>query len=291
MRLITHPYLPSAHTLCRELQLLHATQTVELTIGILNLMPEKEQAEQDLLRLLSGTSRPVKVIFLRPATHSSKNCPAEHLNEFYTTWQSIKPESLDGLLVNGAPLEYVDYSDVTYMPELRGIIADCDRIGIPTLGICWGALALMWLRYGIDKIIYPHKLSGVYMHRLIGHGHPLVNGFDDMFHIPHSRNAGVRPDDLYRTGLLPLAVNPETGPAILASHDGLHCYVLGHPEYAPTTLHREYMRDSLKGLNPRVPANYYPGDDPSKTPLCLWRSHGRLLGNNWLEICANHKNG
>lgn len=287
MNLLIHPYLPALEVLRTEGHSVNVQPDPAekpLRIGILNLMPEKQQAELDLLRLLSGTSRTIEVTLLTTATHTPRHTSPRHLATFYTTWGDTGPGNFDGVLINGAPLEHIPFSQVDFIDELAGIVNDCDSNHIPTMNICWGALAALWLRHGIGVKVFDNKISGVFQHRLIAPGHHAVQGFDDLFMAPHSRFAGPDPEMLACSEVKVLASSDQSGPYLMADEKE-HIYVTGHPEYAPTTLHREYTRDMARGLNPTMPRNYYPDNDPTRLPVALWRAHGRLLASNWLEIC------
>jgi homoserine O-succinyltransferase len=256
-----------------------------LRILILNLMPIKEETETQLLRALSNTPLQVDISFLHMSSHRSKNTSASHLNMFYQVFSEVKHKKFDGLIITGAPVEMMEYEEVNYWPELSEIMEWSKTHVTSTVHICWGALAGLYYHYGIEKIILPEKLSGIYRHRTLDRKIPLVRSFDDEFVAPHSRYASVRREDVLRhPDLILCAESDEAGPFLIASADGKQIFVTGHPEYDRLTLNEEYHRDLKKGINPTVPVNYYPDNDPEKFPLLTWRSHANLLYTNWLNF-------
>lgn len=256
-----------------------------LRILILNLMPIKEETETQLLRALSNTPLQVDISFLHMSSHRSKNTSASHLNMFYQVFSEVKHKKFDGLIITGAPVEMMEFEEVNYWSELSEIMEWSKTHVTSTVHICWGALAGLYYHYGIEKIILPEKLSGIYRHRTLDRKIPLVRSFDDEFVAPHSRYASVRREDVLRhPDLILCAESDEAGPFLIASADGKQIFVTGHPEYDRLTLNEEYHRDLKKGINPIVPVNYYPDNDPEKFPLLTWRSHANLLYTNWLNF-------
>lgn len=255
-----------------------------LKLVLLNLMPTKIVTETQILRKLSNTPLQVEVDLLQTASHESKNVSADHLAAFYRTFDEIKDNRYDAMIITGAPVEKLDFEDVDYWPELQTIM-DWSRTNVfSTLHVCWGAQAGMYHHYSIPKYDLPAKLSGVYLHRVVKPSSPLVRGFDDEFWAPHSRYTEVRAADIEACPELELiAVSDEAGVLIAKSTDSRRFFVFGHPEYDPETLGLEYVRDVNKGINPAVPVNYYPDDDPSRPPVCRWRSAAQLLYTNWLN--------
>ena len=255
-----------------------------LRVVLLNLMPTKIATETQIMRKLSNTPLQVDITLLRMATHDSKNTSEEHLDSFYRTFDEIADERIDGMIITGAPVEQLDFQDVDYWPELSRIM-DWTRTNVhSTLHICWGAQAGIFFHYGIEKYPLAEKLSGVYRHKVVKTTSPLVRGFDDEFFAPHSRYTAVREEDIEAHPLLELiAVSDEAGVYIAKSVDSRNFFVFGHPEYDRDTLEGEYVRDVGKGLDPAVPANYYPGDNPSAKPVALWYAHAQLLYTNWLN--------
>lgn len=255
-----------------------------LNIAILNLMPEKERTELQLLRLLGNTPLQVNVTFLYTATHNSKNISKSHLDNFYETFEDVKNRRFDGLIITGAPIEHLQFEDVNYWDELTKIM-DWSKDNVTSvLHICWGAQAALYHHYGIDKYELPEKCSGVFTHSLSDATVKIVQGFNDEFNAPHSRYTTVSSEEI-RTNpnLTLLAESDDAGVFIIISNDEKHIMITGHLEYDADTLGEEYERDVAKGIKINVPENYFPNDDPKKTPLNSWRSHTHLLFSNWLN--------
>ncbi len=255
-----------------------------LKIIILNLMPTKIETETQLLRLLGNSPLQVDIELLQMATHVSKNTSASHLTTFYKTFDQIRDQKYDGMIITGAPVELLDFEEVDYWDELCEIMDWSKRNVYSTFHICWGAQAGLYHHYGVPKYTLRQKLSGVYRHRILDVFHPLMRGFDDRFLIPHSRNTEVRKEDIVKhKDLIILATSKIAGVAIVANKNGRQFYVLGHAEYDRNTLANEYFRDVNKGLSPQLPQNYFPGNDPAALPALTWRSYANLLYTNWLN--------
>lgn len=255
-----------------------------LRVVLLNLMPTKIATETQILRRLSNTPLQVEVTLLRMASHSSKNVSEQHLDTFYRTFDEIKHERFDGMIITGAPVELLDFEDVDYWPELCSIMEWSKHHVHSTLHICWGAQAGIYFHYGIRKHGLSRKMSGVFEHRQIKLTSPLLRGFDDLFWAPHSRYTEVRAEDIEADPMLEiLAVSDEAGVYAAKSTDSRHFFVFGHPEYDRATLGGEYERDVNKGIDPEVPRHYFPDDDPSNPPRSNWRAHAQLLYTNWLN--------
>jgi homoserine O-succinyltransferase/O-acetyltransferase len=255
-----------------------------LRVAILNLMPTKIATETQLLRLLSNSALQVEVTLLHTATHESKNTDADHLLRHYVTFDEIKNEKYDGLLITGAPVEQMPFEEVDYWKELTKIIDWGETNVESNFYICWGAQAALYHRYGIPKYDLPHKMFGVFEHRVLSPTEKLLRGFDDIFLAPHSRHTEIRRADIDKINdLQMLAESDEAGVYILGSKDGRHIFVTGHSEYDPLTLKGEYDRDVNKGLPIHVPINYYPQNDPTQPPRVRWRGHANLLYSNWLN--------
>ena len=253
-------------------------------IGILNLMPLKEDTELQLLRSLSNTPLQVDVTFLAVTSHESKNTSLSHLNKFYQTFPDIKDQFLDGLIITGAPVEQLEYEEVDYWEEVCEIMEWSKTHVTSTLHLCWGAQAGLYYHYGIPKHLLPEKKFGVYEHHVMNRKVPIVRGFDDYFMAPHSRHTEVRAEDIRAVkDLTILAESEEAGVFLAIADEGRKIFVMGHPEYDRMTLHKEYMRDKEKGLSIAPPVNYYPDDDDTKKPRLQWRSHGNALYLNWLN--------
>ncbi|RPH67653.1 MAG: homoserine O-succinyltransferase [Burkholderiales bacterium] len=255
-----------------------------MRVAILNLMPTKVATETQLLRLLGNSALQVDVTLLHTASHASKNTDADHLLKHYTTFDRVRDEKFDGLIITGAPVEQMEFEEVDYWPEIAAVIDWAETAVSSTFNICWGAQAALYHRYGIPKYPLPRKMFGVFEHRTLAPTDRLLRGFDDTFFAPHSRHTEVRREDIDRVSEVEiLAESDESGVYIVGSRDGRHFFVTGHSEYDPLTLKAEYERDVAKGLSIDVPRNYYPGDDPSKPPLVRWRGHASLLFANWLN--------
>jgi len=255
-----------------------------LRIAILNIMPTKIVTETQLIRLLSNTALQVEIVLLQTATYQSKNTSAEHLEAFYKSFDQVKTEKFDGLIITGAPVETMPFEEVEYWDELCGIMEWSKKNVYSTLHICWGAQAGLYFHYGIKKYPLEKKLFGVFAHEVLEPAHELVRGFDEIFYAPHSRYTEIRQEDI---NLMPdleiLASSPIAGVHIVASKKMRQFYITGHGEYDRDTLAGEYHRDIEKGLDIGVPENYFPGDDPTLTPKNIWRGHGHLLFSNWLN--------
>jgi len=255
-----------------------------LKIVILNLMPTKITTETQLLRLIGNTPLQIETVLLYPASHVSKNTPEEHLMEFYKTFDEIRNEHFDGLIITGAPVEQLPYEQVNYWEELTRIMDWSLTNVYSTLHICWGAQAGLYYHYGIPKHDLPNKMFGVFPHDKSKEHVKLLRGFDDIFYVPHSRYTEIRKEDICQVNQLEiLSESEEAGVYLVASKDGRHIFATGHSEYDPATLKDEYVRDVEKGLEINVPRNYFPGDDPCKPPIVRWRGHGNLLFLNWLN--------
>ncbi len=255
-----------------------------LQIGILNLMPIKQDTELQLLRALSNTPLQVDVTFIKVSSHESRNTSTSHLNKFYLSFSEVKHRKLDGLIITGAPVEQLEFEQVDYWEELQ-MIMDWTRTHVTsTFHICWGAQAGLYHHYGIQKEPLEKKAFGVFEHQVRHRKEPLVRGFDDVFLAPHSRHTTV-PGEAIRNhpGLTILAESEEVGVFIAIADEGKQIFVTGHPEYDRVTLHDEYMRDKEKGLDIELPKNYYENDDCTRRPLLKWRAHANTLYANWLN--------
>lgn len=255
-----------------------------LEIIVLNLMPIKQDTELQLLRGLSNTPLQIDVTFLQMSSHVSKNTSASHIKKFYQTFEEIKNNNYDGMIITGAPVEKLEFEEVNYWDELITVMEWSKKHVTSTIHICWGAQAGLYYHYGIKKELLPKKLSGVYKHRVMNRKEPLVRGFDDVFMAPHSRyTQASRQQILDNPRLKVLADSDEAGVYIVLGDGGKEIFVMGHPEYDRLTLDQEYKRDIDKGIEPDLPVNYYPDDDCNRKPLLSWRSHANNLYTNWLN--------
>lgn len=280
--------LPAAETLTNENIFVmdesraYSQDIRPLKIALLNLMPTKIVTETQILRLLGNSPLQVEVELIHPASYTSKNTPEEHLISFYKTFEEIKDQRFDGLIITGAPVEQMEFEEVAYWEELTRIM-DWSRDNVTsTIHLCWGAQAGLYHHFGIPKYPLEHKMFGVFSHSVTKKNVRLLRGFDDNFYAPHSRHTSTRREDVEKVPELEiLAESPEAGLYLIATRDGRQVFVTGHSEYDPLTLKAEYDRDILKGLDIAIPRNYYLGDDPTKQPVVLWRGHANLLFSNW----------
>jgi len=256
-----------------------------IRILILNLMPNKIVTETQLLRLLGNTPLQVDVDLIYTASYSPRNTSTEHLTKFYETFDQVKDRRYDGMIITGAPVELMPFEEVAYWPELAEIMDwSCSHV-YSTLHICWGAQAGLYHHYGIPKYDLPQKMFGVFAHsRSWTRPVKLFRGFDDVFHVPHSRYTEVRRSDIEKVpGLRILSESEVSGVYAVSDLKGRQIFLTGHSEYDPLTLKYEYERDTERGLAIDVPVNYFPDDDPGKPPVVIWRSSAYLLFANWLN--------
>lgn len=255
-----------------------------LNILILNLMPEKEKTERQLLRLLGNTPLQVNITFLKTATYEAKNASRYHLNEFYQTFDKVKEKKYDGMIITGAPIELLSFEDVEYWDELKDILNWTGSNVTSTLHICWGAQAALYHHDQIGKEVLYSKCSGIFKHQVLDDKEKLLRGFDDVFEAPHSRNTDISEEAILQNPDLKLLVSSEVaGPFIIAAENGRRIMITGHLEYEASTLAEEYERDLNKGIEIDIPENYFPDDDPGRKPLNRWRSHAHLFFSNWLN--------
>ncbi|MBQ8495665.1 MAG: homoserine O-succinyltransferase [Clostridia bacterium] len=256
-----------------------------LRLMILNLMPTKIDTETQLMRQLSNTALQLDIVLLQTATHRPAHTDRRHMAQFYRTFDQVKDQYFDGFIITGAPVEHIEFEDVDYWDELCAIMDWSKTHVFSTLHICWGAQAALYYHYGIEKQPLPQKLSGVYAHQRLQAFHPLTRGLDDTFYIPHSRNTTVSVSAVNAVpSLETLAISHKAGLAIAARKDGRQVFFTGHCEYDRDTLNKEYLRDKVRGLNPAIPENYFPDDDPTQSPIMRWRSTGYLLFTNWVNF-------
>lgn len=282
--------LPAVQTLADE-NIFVMTETRAITqdirplrILLLNLMPKKIETETQLSRILGNTPLQIELTLIRTKTHISQNTARDHLLAFYKTFDDIKTERFDGMIITGAPVELLEYEEVDYWDELCEIMEWSKSHVHSTLHICWGAQAGLYYHYGIKKRLMDKKLFGVYPHKADYVKSMLLRGFDDVFYAPHSRYTYVDRADIEAVPELKvLASSEKAGVHIVSRNGGRQFFIMGHAEYDPLTLDAEYRRDVNAGLDTAVPENYYPDDDPSKPPIVNWRSHGSLLYTNWLN--------
>jgi len=255
-----------------------------LRIVLLNLMPNKVQTETQLARLLGNTPLQIELELIHTKTHESKNTSKDHLLAFYKTFDDIKDQNFDGMIITGAPVEHLEFEDVEYWDELCGIMEWTKTHVTSTFHICWGAQAGLYYHYGIKKYPLDHKMFGIFEHHVDHKGAILFRGFDDVFLAPHSRHTEVRLEDLRAVPELKILASSDiAGVYAVMTDQGRQVFITGHSEYDADTLKNEYFRDKSQGLDIAVPENYFPNDDPELAPKVTWRSHANLLYSNWLN--------
>jgi homoserine O-succinyltransferase/O-acetyltransferase len=282
--------LPAVEILEREnIFLMKETQAIHqdirpLKVVILNLMPLKITTETHILRLLSNTPLQVEIILLHVEGHTSKNTPLEHLESFYKYFPQIRDQKFDGMIITGAPIEHLEFEDVDYWSELCEIMNWSKNHVTSTMFICWGAQAGLYHFYDVPKYKLPQKMFGVFSHTINNPLVPIIRGFDEIFHAPHSRHTEIRRSDLEKISELEIiAESDEAGIYLVMAKNGRQIFVTGHAEYDPTTLKEEYERDLGKGLEIDIPKNYFRENDPANLPRVKWKSHAHLLFSNWLN--------
>jgi len=255
-----------------------------LRIVILNLMPLKITTETDLIRILSNNPLQLEIQFMKVKAHTSKNTPIEHMQAFYRDFELMRNEKFDGMIITGAPVEHLDYNEVTYWDEISEIFAWARTHVTSTMYICWAAQAGLYYHYGVPKYPLPQKMFGIFPQYTSDKTLPIFRGFDDVFYMPHSRHTEIRREDILKVPELTLiAESPMSGVSMVMAREGREIFITGHSEYSPNTLDTEYKRDLGKGLPIQKPYNYYLDDDPEKGPLVTWRAHGNLMFQNWLN--------
>ena len=255
-----------------------------LKILILNLMPNKIETETQLLRCLSNTPLQIEVTLMQTSTHKAKNTSPEHLLNFYTTFDEVKEQQFDGLIITGAPVEQMPYEEVEYWEELKEIMDWSKDNVFSTLHICWGAQAGLYHHYGINKQILPKKLSGVFKVDILTEKSRLFHGMDDYLYVPQSRHTAVNREQIANhPNLRIMSESKEVGVHLVGDKDGRQFFIMGHHEYDRDTLLKEYQRDVSRGLNPEVPKYYFPDDNPEKTPFARWHVYASTLFTNWLN--------
>jgi len=262
----------------------HMQDIRPLKIVILNLMPLKITTETDLIRLLSNTPLQLEISFMKLKSHTPKNTPIEHMMMFYRDFAEMRKEKFDGMIITGAPVEQLEFEDVTYWDEMTDIFAWARTHVTSTLYICWAAQAGLYYHYGIPKYPLQKKMFGIFPQHTLDPQLPIFRGFDDVFQMPHSRHTEIHRDDILRNPDLTLiAESPECGVSMVMARNGREFFITGHLEYAPDTLDREYRRDRDIRDDVELPRHYYLQDDPEQHPLVTWRAHANLLYNNWIN--------
>ena len=262
----------------------HMQDIRPLKIAILNLMPLKITTETDLIRLLSNTPLQLEVSFMKLKSHTPKNTPIEHMMMFSRDFEQMRHEKYDGMIITGAPVEQLEYEDVSYWAEVSDIFAWARTHVTSTLYICWAAQAGLYYHYGIPKYPLPKKMFGIFPQYTLNPQLPIFRGFDDVFQMPHSRHTELhREDILANPDLQLIAESPDSGVSMVMARGGREFFITGHLEYAPDTLDKEYRRDKDTRDDVDMPINYYKNDDPSQGPKVTWRAHANLLYSNWIN--------
>ena len=255
-----------------------------LKIVILNLMPLKITTETDLVRLLSNTPLQMEISFMKLKSHTPKNTPIEHMMMFYRDFESMRDEKYDGMIITGAPVETMDFEDVTYWDEITEIFAWAKTHVTSTLYICWAAQAGLYYHYGVPKYPLKKKMFGIFPQTPVDTRLPIFRGFDDVFMMPHSRHTEIHREDIVaHPELTLLAESEESGVSMVMARGGREFFITGHLEYAPNTLDNEYKRDLGVRDDVDMPKNYYRDDNPNNPPVVTWRAHANLLYANWIN--------
>lgn len=260
-----------------------------LRIVVLNLMPIKITTETDLIRVLSNTPLQLELFFMKIKSHTSKNTPIEHMRAFYRDFDVLRHEKFDGMIITGAPVEHLDFEQVTYWDEMKDIFSWARTHVTSTLYICWAAQAGLYYHYGVPKHPLAKKMFGIFPQKPLCPSLPIFRGFDDVFQMPHSRHTEIRREDIeaihdaQTSPLTIIAESEESGVSIVMAREGREFFITGHAEYSPFTLDTEYRRDLSKELPIEMPRHYYKSDDPEQGPLVSWRAHANLLFTNWLN--------
>ena len=262
----------------------HSQDIRPLRIVILNLMPLKITTETDLIRLLSNTPLQLDITFMKLKSHTSKNTPIEHMMMFYRSFDELRREKFDGMIITGAPVESIPFEEVTYWDEMKDIMDWARTHVMSTMYICWAAQAGLYYHYGIPKYPLEKKLFGIFRQQTLHRPLPIFRGFDDEFFMPHSRHATISRDDVVNNKNLTLiAEGEESGVSMVMAREGREFFITGHLEYAPDTLDKEYRRDLGKRDDVEMPQNYYRDNDARKSPMVTWRAHANLLFSNWIN--------
>lgn len=262
----------------------HSQDIRPLRIVILNLMPLKITTETDLIRLLSNTPLQLDINFMKLKSHTPKNTPIEHMMMFYRDFESMRNEKFDGMIITGAPVETMDYEQVTYWDEIVEIFNWARTHVTSTLYICWAAQAGLYHYYGVPKYSLEKKMFGIFEQHTLQPQMPIFRGFDDTFMMPHSRHTEIRKEDvLAHSELQLIAESEESGISIVMARGGREFFITGHLEYSPNTLDNEYKRDFGVRSDVEKPRNYYRNDDPSLPPMVTWRAHANLFYSNWIN--------
>ena len=279
--------LPALQSIIEEgnaVETLVETTAKTLRIALLNLMPMKETTEADFIRLLAATDEEVELTLLKLDTHTPKHASPEHMRRYYTPFSEVQKKHFDGLIITGAPIEKIEYEEVTYWPELCKIFNWAKEHTTSTLFICWAAQAGLYQKFGIQKHLLPKKMFGIFPHTIAQPELPLFRGFDNIIYVPHSRHTELWREDIIAEERIELLSESELSGVYIMQEKGTRdFFITGHSEYALYTLDGEYKRDIAKGLPIELPLNYYRDNNPDNEPLNRWQSTARLLFGNWLK--------
>ena len=255
-----------------------------LRIGLLNLMPKKIQTENQFARLIGATPLQIELSLIRMTEHQTRNTAAEHMEEFYHSFQEMKHQKFDGLIITGAPIEHLEFPEVTYWDEMGEVFEWTQTNVHSTFGVCWGGMAMINHFHGVKKHMLDHKAFGCFRHQNLAPASPYLRGFSDDFVIPVSRWTEMKQAEIDAApGLRTLLGSDQVGPCLVEDKAHRALYIVNHFEYDSDTLKQEYDRDVANGTPINVPDNYYPDDDPSQQPQNRWRSHAHLLYGNWIN--------
>ena len=279
--------LPALQAVKREgvpVEELKSSTDNTLHIALLNLMPMKETTEADFIRILSSTDAEVELTLMKLDTHTPKHASPQHMQQFYKGFGELRHQYFDGLIITGAPIEKIEFEEVTYWPELCEIFRWAQSNVTSTLFVCWAAQAGLYYKFGIQKYLLPKKMFGLFPHTLLRNDVPLFEGFGSTHYVPHSRHTGIHREAVVAEERIELlSESAESGVYIMQERRTGNFFITGHSEYALKTLDEEYKRDLSKGLPIEPPKNYYPNDDPMQQPQALWQSDARKLFGNWLK--------
>ena len=265
-------------------EILNKPTAETLRVALLNIMPMKETTEADFIRLLASSEKEVELTLLKLDTHTPKHASPEHMQRYYTAFSEVRDSQFDGLIITGAPIEKIEYEEVTYWPELCTIFDWAKEHVTSTLFICWAAQAGLYQKFGIQKHLLPKKMFGIFPHSIAKPEFQLFNGFNDTIYVPHSRHTELRREDIIAEERIELLSESEqSGVYIMQEKGTRNFFITGHSEYALYTLDSEYRRDVSKGLPIELPLNYYLNNNPENEPVNSWQATARLLFGNWLK--------
>lgn len=255
-----------------------------LHIALLNLMPMKEPTEADFIRILSSSSSEIELTLMKLDTHTPKHASPQHMQSYYKGFNELRHRHFDGLIITGAPIEKIEFEEVTYWPELCEIFDWAKENVTSTLFVCWAAQAGLYYKFGIQKYLLPKKMFGVFPHKLLHCSHPLFTGFGETHYVPHSRHTDIHREAIVNEQLIELlSESNESGVYIIQERETRNFFITGHSEYALNTLDEEYKRDLAKNLPIEIPKNYYTDDNPLLTPINLWQEDAKKLFGNWIK--------